>query len=242
MERLGPPRDPFATPKALSSKKIDDRYISTSGLSVNSRMSRSSAMSGRSITKREVRHMLGNQRDNNAMYTSLVNSKIMGSRMEISDLAPEGFVASRRGSTASNIGMSQVGLVPLNRRGSNASQIGLAPRGLAAPGGPRAGRRGSTLGEGYAAPTMSAQRRVSSAFGPAAFNIGKVVPDDLHVSVNLLMHGDGSDEELDTSWRALPKWWTDMVPNHITASVSLGILTGLTIFVLIDSIIRQVNG
>lgn len=205
-------------------------------------MSRMSAMSGRSITKREVRHMLGNQRDNNAMYTSLVNSKIMGSRMEMSELAPEGFAASRRGSTASNIGMSQVGLVPLNRRGSNASQLAPSARGLAAPGGPRVGRRGSTLGDGYIAPPMAPQRR-ASAFGPAAFTIGKVVPDEGNVSVNLLMHGEnGSDDELDTSWRALPKWWTDIVPNYITAAVALFILTGLTIFVLIDSIIRQVNG
>jgi hypothetical protein len=154
LERLGPIRDPFAT-SDIANKKIDDRYISTSGLSVSSRMS---ALSTRSISKREVRHMLGNQRENNTLYTNLVSSKIMGSRMEMgADLIPEvGYNLSRRGSTASQLGMpnmsqmnrrgsnaSQLGMPnmsQMNRRGSNASQLPPAIHGLAAPGGPRLGR------------------------------------------------------------------------------------------------------
>lgn len=260
LERLGPVRDPFAK-KDLSSKKIDDRYISTSGLSVSSRLS---AMSTRSISKREVRQMLGNQRENNALYTNLVSAKIMGSRMELGgDLAPEGgYNLSRRGSTASQLAMpsipqmnrrgsnaSQIGMPnmsQINRRGSNASQLppqGLTAHGLAAPGGPRMGRRASAMG-GASLGVAPPQRR-PSAFGPAAFHVGKVAPeaDEGNMSVNLLVRsGDDDDEELDKSWKALPKWWTDIVPNRITASVSLFVLTSLTIYVLVDSIILTVNG
>jgi hypothetical protein len=237
MERLGPVRDPFSTEKGLSSKKIDERYISTSGLSVNSRLS---AISGRSISRSHVRHMLGNQRDNNTLYSNLVTSKLGGSRMELGAPQEGGYSSSRRGSNASQLGMP---MMSQNRRGSNASQ--LAPHGLAAPGGPRMGRRPSAMiNDGYVPPHPgTGLHRRTSAFGAAAFHVGKVVPDDGNVSVNLLVRsGDDDDEELDTSWRALPEWWTDIVPNRITASVSLVILTSLTIYVFADSIMTTARG
>jgi hypothetical protein len=56
-----------------------------------------------------------------------------------------------------------------------------------------------------------------------------------NISVNLLV-SDDTDSMDETSWRALPKWWTDMVPNKITAIVSLVLLSGLTGYVLVYDI------
>jgi hypothetical protein len=93
--------------------------------------------------------------------------------------------------------------------------------------------------------SVAPPQRRPSAFGATAFHMGKVAPvhDEGNDSVNLLVRsGDDDEEQLDKSWRALPIWWTDIVPNRITAMVSLFVLTSLTIYVLVDSIIITMNG
>jgi hypothetical protein len=164
----------------------------------------------------------------------------MGSKLSMNELQ-EGYVPSRRGSNASNIGLP---MMSMNRRGSNASQLPPSStiHGLAAPGGPRMGRRPSAMMNPDPYISIVAPQRRASAFGPS-FTVGKVVPDDANMSVNLLVHGpeDGSEEYLETSWRALPKWWTDVIPNYVTATVSLTLLTGMTLFVLVESIIVKIH-
>lgn len=205
---------------------MDARYVSTSGLSVGSRMS------GRSISKKQVRAMLGGG-NQNLGFNTLVAAKI-NNASHISLNSPDIYdTSSRRGSVASNLGMPNP-----NRRGSVASQLG----GNMGP--PRMGRRGSVMplndAHGYQMPNRgapAAPARRASAFGPGAFNIGRVMPtDEQNISVNLLVNDEETGEMEDTGFRALPKWWTDIVPNRVTALVSLVLLVTLTLFVLVYDI------
>ena len=207
MSRLGARRDPFA--KEEEPKK-DARYVSTSGLSV---ASGKSGISMRSISKRQVRAMLG--ANQNAGYNNLVASKMQGSHVSLN--APGDFNASsRRGSTASSY-------MPPGGLGA----------GLGVPGA-RHTRRPSAVGliDG----TMVPQReRRASAFAP---NLGKIVPynEEANTTVNLLL---GEDEEEKEGWRALPKWWTDKIPNRITAFISLILMIILTVFVFVYDVINH---
>jgi hypothetical protein len=235
LSRLGARRDPFASESEhrLGSKKsmADARYVSTSGLSVTSRMS------GRSISKKQVRAMLGGG-DPNAGFNSLVASKMNSSRISLNVGGDMGFgdpnvsASSRRGSVVSIIAQN----ARMGRRGS------FMPAGDGHGGLPGLGPGGFQPGDGHRRPSMlgaltaggpAPGARRASTFNPGTF--GKVAPMigiEGDTSVNLLA-ADNDSEELETGWRALPDWWTNKISSRTTALISLIILTGLTLYVFI---------
>lgn len=239
LSRLGARRNPFATEEekrngGSQASRMDARYVSTSGLSVTSRMS------GRSISKKKVRAMLGAAPENQG-FNSLVASKINASRLSLAASVHEGGFhgSSRRGSIASMMGGPLQPVIPMRtgRRGSTLAGMGDAPH--AGPPVPQfdGNRRASMLGAG--ALHLDSHRRTST-FGPGlGLGNGRVMPmsepEQQNVSVNLLV-SDETESVDETSWRALPKWWTDIIPNRVTASVSLVIVSGLTGYVLVYDI------